>query len=164
MLRCGRSGNTVYPATCGVLRIAASTSGMRASSRGLLSGSGLRHTVAAGTRDADVGSIPTAARIVNPKAAPRPSLAGDQQPDSIACDRGRIQLPCHTGQCCGAAYGVKQGQIASPEAPADAAGDLGDPRSRCCPGLLGHTKLESTVCSLGIEADDALQIARQTEL
>jgi site-specific recombinase XerC len=28
--------------------------------------------------------------------------------------------------------------------------------------LLGHTKLESTVCYLGIEVDDALQISEQT--
>jgi integrase len=30
--------------------------------------------------------------------------------------------------------------------------------------LLGHTKLESTVCYLGIEVDDALEIAEQTEV
>jgi len=30
--------------------------------------------------------------------------------------------------------------------------------------LLGHTKLESTVRYLGIEADDALQIAERVEL
>ena len=30
--------------------------------------------------------------------------------------------------------------------------------------LLGHTKLESTVRYLGIEVDDALQIAEQTEI
>ena len=30
--------------------------------------------------------------------------------------------------------------------------------------LLGHTKLESTVCYLGIEVDDALSIAEQVEL
>jgi site-specific recombinase XerC len=30
--------------------------------------------------------------------------------------------------------------------------------------LLGHTKLESTVRYLGIEVDDALQIAEQIEL
>lgn len=30
--------------------------------------------------------------------------------------------------------------------------------------LLGHTKLESTVRYLGIEVDDALEIAEQTEL
>jgi integrase len=30
--------------------------------------------------------------------------------------------------------------------------------------LLGHTKLESTVRYLGIEADDALEIAEQTEV
>lgn len=30
--------------------------------------------------------------------------------------------------------------------------------------LLGHTKLESTVRYLGIEVDDALKIAEQTEL
>ena len=29
--------------------------------------------------------------------------------------------------------------------------------------LLGHTKLESTVRFLGIEVDDALEIAEQTE-
>lgn len=29
--------------------------------------------------------------------------------------------------------------------------------------LLGHTKLESTVRYLGIEVDDALEIAEQTE-
>jgi site-specific recombinase XerC len=30
--------------------------------------------------------------------------------------------------------------------------------------LLGHTKLESTVRYLGIEVDDALEIAEQTEI
>jgi len=30
--------------------------------------------------------------------------------------------------------------------------------------LLGHTKLESTVCHLGIEVDDALALAEQTEI
>lgn len=30
--------------------------------------------------------------------------------------------------------------------------------------LLGHTRLESTVCYLGIEVDDALEIAEQTEV
>ena len=30
--------------------------------------------------------------------------------------------------------------------------------------LLGHTKLESTVQYLGIELDDALEIAEQTEI
>ena len=30
--------------------------------------------------------------------------------------------------------------------------------------LLGHTKLESTVCYLGIEVDDALELAEQTEI
>ena len=30
--------------------------------------------------------------------------------------------------------------------------------------LLGHTKLESTVRNLGIEVDDALEIAEQTEV
>ena len=30
--------------------------------------------------------------------------------------------------------------------------------------LLGHTKLESTVCYLGIEVDDALAISEQVEL
>ena len=30
--------------------------------------------------------------------------------------------------------------------------------------LLGHTKLESTVRYLGIEVDDALQLAEQTEV
>ena len=30
--------------------------------------------------------------------------------------------------------------------------------------LLGHTKLESTVRYLGVEVDDALQIAEQVEL
>jgi len=30
--------------------------------------------------------------------------------------------------------------------------------------LLGHTKLESTVCYLGIEVDDALEMAEQTEV
>ena len=30
--------------------------------------------------------------------------------------------------------------------------------------LLGHTKLESTVRYLGVEVDDALQIAEQTEI
>ena len=30
--------------------------------------------------------------------------------------------------------------------------------------LLGHIKLESAVCYLGIEVDDALEIAEQTEV
>ena len=30
--------------------------------------------------------------------------------------------------------------------------------------LLGHSTLESTVCYLGIEGDDALEIAEQTEV
>ena len=30
--------------------------------------------------------------------------------------------------------------------------------------LLGHTKLESTVCYLGIEVDGALEMAEQTEV
>jgi len=30
--------------------------------------------------------------------------------------------------------------------------------------LLGHSKLESTVGNLGIEVDDALEIAEQTEV
>ncbi len=30
--------------------------------------------------------------------------------------------------------------------------------------LLGHSKLESTVCYLGIEVDDALEISEQTEI
>jgi site-specific recombinase XerC len=30
--------------------------------------------------------------------------------------------------------------------------------------LLGHTKLESTVCYLGIEVEDALDIAEQMEI
>jgi site-specific recombinase XerC len=30
--------------------------------------------------------------------------------------------------------------------------------------LLGHAKVESTVCYLGIELDDALEIAEQTEI
>ena len=30
--------------------------------------------------------------------------------------------------------------------------------------LLGHTKLESTVRSLGIEVDDALEVAEQTDV
>ena len=30
--------------------------------------------------------------------------------------------------------------------------------------LLGHAKLESTVCYLGIEVDDALKMAEQTEV
>ena len=32
------------------------------------------------------------------------------------------------------------------------------------PVLLGHTKLESTVRYLGIEVDDALEIAEQTDV
>lgn len=35
---------------------------------------------------------------------------------------------------------------------------------RAVQSLLGHTKLESTVCYLGIEVDDALEIAEQTEV
>jgi hypothetical protein len=30
--------------------------------------------------------------------------------------------------------------------------------------VLGHSKLESTVCYLGIEVDDALDIAKQTDV
>ena len=30
--------------------------------------------------------------------------------------------------------------------------------------LLGHTKIESTVCDLGIEVDDALAIAEQVDI
>ena len=30
--------------------------------------------------------------------------------------------------------------------------------------MLGNTKLESTVCYLGIEVDDALEISEQTEI
>jgi hypothetical protein len=36
--------------------------------------------------------------------------------------------------------------------------------SRAVQLLLGHTKLESTVRYLGIEVDDALEIAEQTEV
>jgi hypothetical protein len=32
------------------------------------------------------------------------------------------------------------------------------------PGRLGHTKIESTVRYLGIEVDDALAIAEQTDV
>jgi len=40
-----------------------------------------------------------------------------------------------------------------------------DPRNlRAVQLLLGHTKLESTVRYLGIEVDDALEIAEQTEV
>jgi integrase len=35
---------------------------------------------------------------------------------------------------------------------------------RACQLLLGHTKLESTVRYLGIEADDALALSEQTEI
>ena len=35
---------------------------------------------------------------------------------------------------------------------------------RACQLLLGHTKLESTVCYLGIEVDDALILSEQTEI
>jgi hypothetical protein len=35
---------------------------------------------------------------------------------------------------------------------------------RACQMLLGHTKLESTVRYLGIEADDALAFSEQTEI
>ena len=35
---------------------------------------------------------------------------------------------------------------------------------RAVPLLLGHTKLESTVRYLGIEVDDALEMAEQTEV
>ena len=35
---------------------------------------------------------------------------------------------------------------------------------RAVPLLLGHTKLASTVRYLGIEVDDALEIAEQTEV
>ena len=37
-------------------------------------------------------------------------------------------------------------------------------RVRAIQLLLGHTKLESTVCYLGIEVDDALEISEQTEI
>jgi site-specific recombinase XerC len=35
---------------------------------------------------------------------------------------------------------------------------------RACQLLLGHTKLESTMRYLGIEADDALDLSEQTEI
>jgi site-specific recombinase XerC len=35
---------------------------------------------------------------------------------------------------------------------------------RACQLLLGHTKLESTVWYLDIEADDALALSEQTEI
>jgi site-specific recombinase XerC len=35
---------------------------------------------------------------------------------------------------------------------------------RACQLLLGHTKLESTVCYLGIEVDDALALSEQVDL
>jgi hypothetical protein len=35
---------------------------------------------------------------------------------------------------------------------------------RACQLLLGHTKLESTVRYLGIEADDALVMSEQTDI
>jgi len=35
---------------------------------------------------------------------------------------------------------------------------------RAVPLLLGHTKLESTIRYLGIEVDDALEIAEQTDI
>ena len=38
----------------------------------------------------------------------------------------------------------------------------GNPRA--CQLLLGHTKLESTVRYLGIEADDALVVSKQTDI
>lgn len=38
------------------------------------------------------------------------------------------------------------------------------PRACAVQLLLGHTKLESTVRNLGIEVDDALEIAEQTEV
>jgi hypothetical protein len=37
-------------------------------------------------------------------------------------------------------------------------------RRRLSPATLGHTKLESTVRYPGIEVDDALEIAEQTEV
>ena len=36
--------------------------------------------------------------------------------------------------------------------------------SRVCLLLLGHRKLESTVCYLGIEIDDALALSEQVDL
>ena len=42
--------------------------------------------------------------------------------------------------------------------------DLPADQSRAVQLLLGHTKLESTVRYLGIEVDDALEIAEQTEV
>ncbi len=35
---------------------------------------------------------------------------------------------------------------------------------RACQLLLGHTNLESTVCHLGLEADDALMMSDQTDI
>jgi hypothetical protein len=62
---------------------------------------------------------------------------------------------------------VEQGQAGWPEGAIRAEGDLGDPRTknlRAVQLLLGHTKLESTVRYLGIEVDDALELAEQTEV
>ena len=42
--------------------------------------------------------------------------------------------------------------------------DLGIDNLRAVQLLLGHTKLESTVRYLGIEVDDALEMAEQTEV
>jgi hypothetical protein len=39
-----------------------------------------------------------------------------------------------------------------------------NPRSEIVALLLGHTKRESTVRYLGIEVDDALEMAEQTEV
>ena len=61
------------------------------------------------------------------------------------------------------------GWIARPTARIDAPDQGGpdlheDGNLRAVQLLLGHTKLESTVCYLGIEVDDALVISEQVEL
>ena len=69
---------------------------------------------------------------------------------------------------------MEQGQDRRSEGIAQAEGHLDasssptyglpGPRARALQLLLGHTKLESTVRYLGIEVDDALEMAEQTEV
>jgi hypothetical protein len=73
---------------------------------------------------------------------------------------------------------LEQGQAGGAEGPVQAQGSLGDPSRRTKASLiyrrtknlravqllLGHAKLESTVRYLGIEVDDALELAEQTDV
>ena len=65
----------------------------------------------------------------------------------------------------GSSVGIGPRQLRYPHAAADE-GDINLPRTknlRAVQLLLGHSKLESTVRYLGIEVDDALEMAEQTE-